>query len=321
VIEILRIALLASHLLLVDLAMAGPLVCILLHQRARRFSAPETDVVARRLAGLAMASLAMGFLLGGVLLALRWSSNRSYFEAASVIPASRYWFALAELAFYFACMAIYRGLWNRLQARPMVHALLALAASLNLAVHFPALFTIISVLTSRPQQWAETLDRAGYWQLLMDGEVVSRVVHVWLSSAAVSGVALMWLSDRVESESQRSALTRLGAMIALAATVAQLPAGLWVALELPEASRNALLGNDMVASALFGLALLLVLQLLHTLAAIALGETERSHVRRAALVTAVLVLLMVAARSRAEPRLGRAEAQLAKIRATAILPL
>src|SRR4051794_10907667 len=145
--------------------MAGPLVCILLNQRARRFSAPETDNVARRLANLSMACLLAGFLLGGILLALRWSSNRSYFEAASVIPASRYWFALAELAFYFACMAIYRGLWNRLQARPFVHALLALAASLNLIVHFPALFTIISVLAVRPEQWAEPLDRAGYWQM------------------------------------------------------------------------------------------------------------------------------------------------------------
>ena len=130
----------------------------------------------------------------------------------------------------------------------------------------------------------------------------------------------MWLSVRVKSESQRTALTRLGATIALAAAVAQLPAGLWVALELSETSRNALLGNDVAASVLFGLSLLLVLQLLHALAAIALGETHRSHVRRAALVTAVLVLLMVAARSRAEPRLGRADAQLAQIRLVAVLP-
>jgi hypothetical protein len=300
--------------------MAGPLVCILLHQRARRFSAPETDDVARRLASLAMASLAAGLLLGGALLALRWSSDRSYFEAASVIPASRYWFAGAELAFYFGCMAIYRGLWNRLQTRPLVHALVALAASLNLIVHFPALFTIISVLVSRPQHWAEPLDRAGYWQMLLDGEVVSRVMHVWLSSAAVTGVTLMWLSARVESPAERKALTRLGATIALVATVAQLPVGVWVALELPEASRNALLGNDLAASMLFGLSLLLVLHLLHTLAAIALGEIDRSHVRSAALVTAVLVLLMVGARTRTEPRLGREQAQLGKIQQAAVLP-
>jgi hypothetical protein len=310
VIEIIRIALLASHLLLVDVAMAGPLVCILLHWRARHFSAPETDDVARRLATLSMACLGAGFLLGGLLLALRWLSHGSYFEAASVIPASRYWFGLAELAFYFACMVIYRGLWSRLQSRPLLHSLVALAASLNLIVHFPALFTIISVLLTRPEHWAQPLDRAGYWQMLVDGEVISRVVHVWLSSAAVTGVTLMWLSSRVESLPQRTALIKLGAKIALAALVAQLPVGVWVALELPEASRNALLGNNLAASVLFGLSLLLVLQLLHTLAAIALGEIEPPHVRRAAAITAVLVLLMVAARSQAEPRLGRDQAQL-----------
>jgi hypothetical protein len=71
---------------------------------------------------------------------------------------------------------------------------------------------------------------------------------------------------------------------------------------------------------LFGLSLLLVLQLLHTLAAIAWGEIDRAHVRRAALVTAVLVLLMVGARSRTEPRLGREQAQLGKLRQAAVLP-
>lgn len=302
--DFLLVALLTLHLLLVDVAMAGPLVCIWLEWRGARAADLAADNLARSLARLATGGLAVGVLLGAILLAIRWATDdRGYFRAVAMIPASRLWFGLAELLFYLACMLAYLGLWDRLRPWRVAHRLLALAASSNLLLHFPALFVIISVLSRRTAKASETLDRAGYWQLLLNGEVGSRVVHVWLSSFAVTGVFLMALALRSKLPSDaiaaRRGLIQRGAWLALIATLLQLPAGIWVTLEMSESARESLFGGDLLASSVFGLSLLLVLLLAHTLAAIAQGDSQPGYVRRSVATAAMIVLLMVGTRWRA----------------------
>jgi hypothetical protein len=299
VVEVLLVALLALHLLLVDLAMAGPLVCVWLRLRETRWAEDSAGALARTLAAVSIAALAGGIALGGLLLAVRWwRDDHAYFEALAVIPAGRLWFALAEIGFFFACMAAYRGLWQRMRRRPIWHAALAIAAALNLLVHFPALFAIVSVVSARANLWGQTLDRAGYWRLLLDGEVLSRVLHVWLAAIAVTGVALMVLAIRLPLDAARQRLTTDGAIIALVPTLLQIPAGLWLALEMPEASRRPLIGGDLAASGLFAASILLALQLLHTLAAVALGDHDPKQVRRSVAMMLALVVLMVGTRWR-----------------------
>jgi hypothetical protein len=303
VLDFLLVALLALHLLLVDVAMAGPLACIWLERQSARAADLAADNLARGLARLAIGALVGGSFLGAILLATRWAiGDHAYFRAVAMIPTSRLWFGLAELLFYLACMLAYVGLWNRLRAWRLLHRMLALAASSNLLLHFPALFVIISVLSRRGTLASETLDRAGYWQLLLDGEVASRVVHVWLSSLAVTGVVLMALALRSKLASDavaaRQGLIQRGAWLALIATLLQLPVGMWVTLEMPESARDSLFGGDLLASSLFGLSLLLVLLLAHTLAATALGDTQPGYVRRSIAVAAMIVLLMVGTRWR-----------------------
>jgi hypothetical protein len=184
--------------------------------------------------------------------------------------------------------------------------LLAIAAALNLLAHFPALFAIISVASTRPPLWSETLDRAGYWRLLLDPEVLSRVVHVWLAAFAVTGVALMILAKRLaRGETNRESYDRLmrrGGWIALASTLLEIPSGLWLAFEMPEHARGALLGNDLWTSGLFAAALVMVFQLLHTLAAVALGDSNPRLAGRSAAITVLVVILMSTTRARLDDR-------------------
>lgn len=306
-IAILLAALLAFHLLLVDVAMVGPLVCVWLEWREARRDDPLAGRAGRALAGLSIGALTAGIVVGTLLLAIRWAANdRDYFSAVATIPPSRLWFALGELVFFFACMVAYLSLWNRFGRWRLAHRALAVAASLNLLVHFPALFAIISVVCERRELWGETLDRAGYWRLLLDGEVLSRVVHVWLAAVAVTGVALMALGQRLDRNQADSPaahhLIGRAALVALVPTLLQIPAGLWLTLEMSEAARGPLLGGDLLTSGLFLAALLLAMQLMHTLAAVALGDQTPQLIRRTVAVTLALVLLMAATHARLHNR-------------------
>ncbi len=294
--------LVALHLLLVDVAMVGPLVCVWLEWRETRYAERVAGLIGQTWAGLVNGTLAGGIVLGSLLLAMRWwMDDRAYFSAGAAIPVDRLWFGLGELLFSFGCMGGYVALWNRWRNHRLFHRALAIAAAANLLMHFPALFTIISVLATRGDPWGQTLDRAGYQRLLLDGEVVARVIHVWLAACAVNGVLLMVFGLRLgDDESQlalRRRLIQRGAWLGLAPTLLQIPAGLWLVLQMPDTARQPLLGGDWLASGLFLGSLFLALQLLHTLSAIALGDQEPKLIRRSVAILLALVLLMVGTRA------------------------
>lgn len=303
VLEITLVVLLTAHLLLVDVAMACPLVSVWIEWRARRRSEHPSDGFARRLAVLAIWALAGGSILGGILLAIRYlADDRAYFAALWAIPPSRIWFGLAELLFSFVCLGAYVALWNRWRGPRVIHRLLALAGTSNLAIHFPALFAVIAVVSTRSELAAKPLDRAAYQRMLIDGEVLSRVSHVWLAAAAVAGIVVAALAMRTSEATLpipiRDRHLKTGARLALAATLLQFLAGIWVVLEMPENARRPLLGGDWLATGLFLVSLLLSVLLLHLLSAIALGDTQSKQVRRSVAVVTLLVLLMVGTRLR-----------------------
>jgi hypothetical protein len=157
-------------------------------------------------------------------------------------------------------------------------------------------------VSTRPALAATTLGRSGYRRLLIDGEVLSRVTHVWLAAAAVTGIVVMVLavhaSDMAMSQTTRQRHVKGGGRLALAATLLQFPAGAWLVLEMPETSRGPLLGSDPLATGLFLVSLLLSVHLLHLMAAVSLGDIEAKQARRALAAVTVLVLLMVGTRLR-----------------------
>ncbi len=188
-----------------------------------------------------LAGFGLGVLLGAMLLGLLWLSDAGpYFAAVRTLPADRLAFAGSELLFYVICQGVYCRLARRRQAgrqpsRRGLGRVLALAAASNLMYHFPALFSMLAVISNRPELWGRTLDRGLYHSLLIDPEVISRVLHVWLAALATAGVAVMLLASRLANPSDgpaASPLAAAGARWALVASLAQLPVGLWVLFEL-----------------------------------------------------------------------------------------
>ncbi len=301
--QIVLVLSLSAHLLLVDIAMAGPLVCVWLAWRATRRADPMAGRAAIALARISIGALVGGIVIGGVLLAIHgWMGDGAYFSALGAVPVSRLWFGCAELLFSLVCMSAYLALWDRWKQRPGAHRLLAIAAASNLLLHFPALFAIVSVLSTRGELVGQTLDGAGYRRMLIDGEILSRVAHVWLAAFAVTGVLLMVLARRLAvAEGQAAAGQRLiqrGAWLGLVPSLLQIPAGLWLAWQMPDTAREPLFGSDPLATGLFMVSLLLALVLIHTLAAVALGDHEPRNIGRSMALLVILILLMVGTRLR-----------------------
>jgi hypothetical protein len=77
-------------------------------------------------------------------------------------------------------------------------------------------------------------------------------------------------------------------------TLLQIVVGIWVLLELNESQRMALMGERLLATMLFAVAVLVALRLMHLSAAIALGE-RRSRQLVSAIVTMVVTTLLMSA--------------------------
>lgn len=314
----------AAHLLAMNLAMAGPLLCVWLEWRSVR----RVDPVSRRLewslARWSLWAFVAGTALAGALLGLLWLvGSSSYFAALETLPADRLGFAAAELVFYLVCQGWYcllaRRRWLALSSpesasgvsppRRVLSRVLALAAASNLMYHFPALFAMIAIIRARPELWDQTLDRALYRSLLLNPEILSRIAHVWLAGLATAGVALMWLAARsaVSSAAAESTanpeqppsdagasarVAATGARVALAATLAQMPVGLWVLFELPGPAAAVLWNGDVPGLAMLAGGVALSMVLLQQLGGAAFGDVEAAAAQRCGWTMAAVVLLM-----------------------------
>jgi hypothetical protein len=287
------------HLAAMGLAGLGPLAAAGLEWYGTRHGQHPAVAVARLLARWSLAAALLGMVLGGVALAaLWWSGYRAYFEAWRVIPPRRLWFGGLELLFYLACMGVYVRSWERLP-RP-VHRLLALLAATNVLWHFPPLFAMVTVISTRAELWGQPLEYGRLLQMLADGETLSRVVHVLLAGVAVVGVTWMHLAARLGggSDEQRAATQRLaawGARVGLSATAAQVLSGAVLLMALPGPAQARLLGGDLWATLLLASGAVAIIPLAHALTAAALGDTSRRLVAQCAAWMAVVFLLMFAA--------------------------
>ena len=306
--SILEVAVLSAHLLAVNVATAAPFVCVWCEWRAMRPGNEALRDVGRRLARDCVVLFLIGAGLGLVELGwLFWRSDPADLEALRTMPTSRWWFGGLELLMYLGCMLAYWYGYDRWRRRGW-QWLLSIAAGTNLGYHFPALFTIVSLVSERPELWGETIK---FRELLMDRETLARVAHFWFASFAVTGVLAMrpWRA-RTEELEARNAVdtpnavpsendvrgTLFGARLALVATAVQMPLGIWLLTTLPRASQNLVLGRNLLATGLMVAAVVTSLGLMHLLASLALGDVERRLVRRAALLIVAIVTMMVGTR-------------------------
>jgi hypothetical protein len=293
------------HLLCMNVAAAGPLVCVGLDWMERHGNSAAGEA-GRWLAATALIALLLGAALGTALGALLWDA--SYAAVLQRLP-SKIHAGIWELLFSLVLLAVYLAWWYRRREAKKIERLLrsALAVLLatNLLYHFPVLFAIISKLNLQPAVGGGVIDSADFRRRLLDSYVASRSVHFVLASLAVSGVALIaYAVRRSAGEKEATAWARLaqtGGWIGLLPSLAQIPIGLWVVTGLPSEAKRRLMGQDPLGSVLLLVSVLAALWLMHLLAAVALGNASPRKCRLAVGATVLVVLLMTALAHYARP--------------------
>jgi len=295
-VEVVVSLVLSLHLLCVNVAVAAPLICLWCEWREARGSSLAGELgrfLARSAVVLFCAGMLAGLLVGVLVWSDKYASVLSHLE-------SKVLFGIAELVFSLVLLTVYVPWWNRFPVCSKGHralrSLLPLLAGTNLMYHFPLLFVIISNLTQLKSVPKGTLDAAGFRELMVDGEVIARVVHFWLASVAVTGGLIVWRAWRMmrdDTDNQKAASTALwGGRIAALPTILQLPVGIWLVLELPRGVQNGFMGGNLAATVLFGTSLVMALWLMHKCAAVALGDTKPRTLVAAMIAMIVVVVLM-----------------------------
>lgn len=287
---------LAVHLMCMNVASAGPFLCVWLDWR----SGSGNDVArraARFLAWKSLVLLLVGGMFGLLVAALLW--NDSYHDVMHAFMYKLKWGAW-ELLFSVVLMGWYAALVARSAPRGLFSKLarstIAVLAGTNLLYHFPVLFIMISEVAGGYLDVPEHVDPALFRNLMTENSVLARSVHFWVASFAVAGVSLIWygkwLLRKDEQQEAGSRIAVWGARIALVPTVLQILVGVWVLSALPPLMQQRLMGGDIVATAAFGLSIIGALWLMHQLAAIAFGDTQPKTLKLAIHLMYAVVILM-----------------------------
>ena len=290
--EVCLTLILSMHLLCVNVAAAGPLVCLWLEWK----EAGEDELagrVGRFLAWASLAFLVAGGLLGLVIGILLWDD--AYRVVLQRFPA-RIRYGIWELLFSFALMLLHSLWWGWARRPSSAHrvgrALLPLLSGTNLMYHFPFLFVIISDVAG-----GFVSPESTFRQLIVDGSVAARVIHFAMAAFAVTGttliVATLGRSLGQLSEADGARVATWGARLALVPTVLQIPIGVWVLSELPTVAQQRLLGGDPAGTALLLISILSTVWLMHQLSALALGGEDGRRERIKVVVTMLATVILM----------------------------
>lgn len=302
-IEIAIVLVLALHLMCVNVAAAGPLVCVGFEIGEARGST-LAGRAGRYLAAAAVVLFVAGILLGLVLGYLVW--DESFRGALRVLPR-RIAFGIAEAAFSLALMAGHWLWWRRVRHPGAVHrtlrCVLPVLSGTNLLYHFPFLFFVISDLAARGGGGTEPLDST-FRQLIGTGPMLARGVHFVLAAFAFTGVVLMvhaLRSARRDAPEDTARVASWGGWLALVPTVVQVPAGVWFVSQLPREAIGRLMGGDWIDGLLFLTSLIAAFLLLHKLAAIAFRDADRRTLIQALSLMCLVIVLMTGVLRRTKP--------------------
>jgi hypothetical protein len=226
--------------------------------------------------------------------------GRDYSVAMRLLSYKLGW-GVAELIVSAVCMLIYlwgwRGTLRQTRWRRGLHMFIAVFAATNLLYHFPTLMLLYARIVSGRLQLEVAVDASTYRQLAFGAEIFAGTVHFWSASLATTGIAIAWLVARHGSdEDVRTGIW--GSRIGLAASLLQLPIGIWLLSTLPQIEQRRLLGDDILATGLLGLAFFAALSLMHQLASISFGQWSERAVQRAGVTLVLVMVLMVGATMR-----------------------
>jgi hypothetical protein len=292
--------LLVLHLVCVNVAAGAPILCVWLEWRG----GPLARQAAEYLARMGLTSLVAGGLVGILIGGLKWSPS---YQSLWTGPLSykMHW-AVGEVLFSLVLAAVYWQLVRRPRGESKLarggRGLVALIHGTNLLYHFPVLFILAGRMHDQGLTIGPVVRGAAFRQLAGQGETPALAVHVALASVAMAGILLLGLAmkwQRLGREAADSAwIAAWGGRWALAASLGQLPVGLWTLAMLPGGEQSRLMGSDGIATALFAVSMLAVLWLLRELVAIAMGETTKGALIRTMTAMLVVVALMTAMQQR-----------------------
>jgi len=286
---------LAFHLMCMNIASAGPLVCVWLDWRSGGNEVAHR--AAKFLAWKSLVLLIVGVLFGLIVAVFLW--NDAYHDLMHAFMYKIKWGAW-ELLFSIVLMSLYAALVSRGAAPRLASKLgrasIAVLSGTNLLYHFPVLFIVISEVAGGYLDAPEKVDAAVFRSLMTESSVLARSVHFWVASFAVTGVSLIgygkWLLRDEEQKETGSRLAIWGARIALVPTLLQILVGVWVLSVLPPLMQHRLMGSDLWAASAFGLSIIGALWLIHQLSAVAFGDTRPRTLKLAIHLMYAVVILM-----------------------------
>jgi len=188
--ELSIVVVLAAHLMCVNVASAGPLVCIWLDWRGGRGDM-LADRVGRFLCWKSLALLLVGGLLGLFLGYLHW--DESYRHVLSRFP-SKIFFGVWELIFSLVLITATGLLWRFAPHAKWARwgrAVMLILTGTNLLYHFPFLFAIISRVHAGAANPDGVVDAAVFRRLMMEDSVLPQAVHFVFASFAMVGMTLI----------------------------------------------------------------------------------------------------------------------------------
>lgn len=188
--ELLIVIVLALHLMCVNVAAAGPLVCLWLDWRGGRGDALAARI-GRWLCWKSLALLLVGGGLGLLLGLLHWDDG--YREVLGKFP-SKIYYGVWELVFSLVLIVATAVLWRfapQAKSARWGRAVLLLLTGTNLLYHFPFLFAIISRVHSGAATPDGIVDAAVFRGLMMEDSVLPQAVHFAFASFAMVGITLI----------------------------------------------------------------------------------------------------------------------------------
>lgn len=312
-------AVLAAHLLSVNLAAGGPLAMIVV--RGRQPLTPAARALGQRVLRWTLIAFLVGTLLGLVLLATLWLADPQRWSLV-LWPQfrSKLLWGAGQLVTFAVGWALADRIWKRQPDGARMgwkFPTLAIFSATNLLYHFPPLFTLLASVQHGQLAFDGPLTAAAFRQWAFQPATASLWVHVALAAVAYSALVIAWLalttppdSPHTPARLQRDASdnsdgsasvewAQRGSQVAAVLTVLQLPVGFWVFVSQPGNLQRQWIGGDAISTTLLFAGVTLSVYLLNQLSEQFWVAADLPAVRRALIVMTLIVLLMTGALSRA----------------------
>ena len=260
-----------SHLLVIAIAAAGPLLCIALNaKQINRKDSSERGAywaLGTTLSRHANIALIVGSVLGLLIAALVWNDD---FHQRCHILKTRFLYAGIEWLFSCVLLLISHCWWSR---RPdgfkpfLVRSLLIVLASTNLLYHFPIIFMLVNEIPMNVVVELESsgseLSRHQFYEYAFSSSMLARWLHIvvsmlMLSFAYVSVIALRFARETSDVAREAAVRTvRWSARSVLILLFSQIGFGLMALMTMNDS--QSIMGGDVMVTGLFGGSMCLLL--------------------------------------------------------------